>query len=382
MLKKIDPFLQQLVHICGKEKSLNCLVYSNNIHYLNKYFSFHKLCDVVAVYPFINAIGIKVFQDNIYKVADLNIVTYITANTKVSCLVQHSKEVLKLNTPMLVQSDFTCAIIDTGVSPTLDLCVPKNRIVYFKDFINHKTIPYDDNGHGTFVTSVLAGNGLVSGGEISGIVPNLKFISLKALNSEGETDAFTILDAMEWVYKNHKKYNIKVVCMSFGSSVLSENDPLIMGAEALGDSGITVVVAAGNSGPAPQTIKSPGASPKLITVGAMKDDRTNTPYDIASFSSRGPILENYKPDIIAPGVEIKAGCSFQLNKKHYSLMSGTSVSTPMIAGIVCYITSLNSNLNPNMIKRFLMNNCIEISGNRNFEGSGYFNGESLQELIK
>lgn len=382
MIHKIDPYLQQLVNICDKNKSLNCLVYAKNVNYLKKYFTFNNLCEVVATYPFIDAVGVKVYQENIYKVANLNIVSYITANTKVSCLINHSKKVLKLPSDLYVDLSICCAIIDTGVSPSLDLCVSKNRIIYFKDFINNKSKPYDDNGHGTFITSVLAGSGLVSGGEYAGIVPNLNFISLKALNHEGETDAFTILDAMEWVYRNHKKYNIKVVCMSFGSSVLGQNDPLIMGAEALWDSGITVVVAAGNSGPAPQTIKSPGASAKLITVGAMIDDREDAKFDIASFSSRGPILDNYKPDIVAPGVGIKAGCSFHINKKHYSIMSGTSVSTPMIAGIVSYISSLNSKLSPNMIKHFLINNCVEITGHRNLEGFGYFNGESLTEIIQ
>lgn len=87
---------------------------------------------------------------------------------------------------------------------------------------------------------------------------------------------------------------------------------------------------------------SPGASTKLITVGAM--DVKN--FDVANFSSRGPIFGNYKPDLVAPGVDILAGCNYKLTKKHYAKMSGTSIATPMIAGIVCYLLTVNPNFTP------------------------------------
>lgn len=372
MFGKIDPYLQYLVSTLNDEKHmLDCVVYANNVNYLKKYISQNNLCNIVSTYPFISAVGVRLDEKSMYKVARLNNVSYITASTKVSCLIDKSKKVLKLE-DMVVDNSFTCAIIDTGISPNIDMCIPENRIVYFKDLINNKTMPYDDNGHGTFVANVLAGSGVVSGGKYSGIVKNQKIVVIKALNENGETDAFTILDAFEWIYKNYKKFNIKVVCMSFGSNLLGRNDPLIIGAEALWDRGITVVAAAGNSGPNSGTIKSPGASPKLITVGAI--DRNG----VAEFSSRGPVLNNYKPDIVAPGVDIVASCNYQLFKKHYASMSGTSVSTPMIAGIVCYLLSKNHRFTPNEIKNFLVSNCVPISGDRNSEGFGIFDGDILK----
>lgn len=44
------------------------------------------------------------------------------------------------------------AILDTGISPVADFTIPNNRIAVFRDFINGRTTPYDDNGHGTHVT--------------------------------------------------------------------------------------------------------------------------------------------------------------------------------------------------------------------------------------
>ena len=45
------------------------------------------------------------------------------------------------------------AFLDTGISPVEDFILPENRIVAFRDFINGRTEPYDDNGHGTHVTA-------------------------------------------------------------------------------------------------------------------------------------------------------------------------------------------------------------------------------------
>lgn len=44
------------------------------------------------------------------------------------------------------------AFLDTGISPVADFVLPENRILAFRDFVNGKTVPYDDNGHGTHVT--------------------------------------------------------------------------------------------------------------------------------------------------------------------------------------------------------------------------------------
>ena len=52
----------------------------------------------------------------------------------------------------------TVAVVDTGIFPHTDLVKPTNRIVGFKDFVNNKTSPYDDNGHGTQVTCTVNQN--------------------------------------------------------------------------------------------------------------------------------------------------------------------------------------------------------------------------------
>lgn len=378
MINKIDPSLSNLISSLSVTNNLiDCIVYSNN--YLTSKFLLNKLSGLNKVYefPFINAFAVKLNANQISSVANLNTVSYITASLKVQTEIAVSKNIIQLNSNSAV-NNFTTVVIDTGVSPILDLCVPKNRIIKFVDFVNDKNCCYDDNGHGTFVTSILSGGGTVSNGKYSGINKNANIISIKALDANGETGVINILKAMQWVIDNKRAYNIKVVCMSFGSMVLNNNDPLIMGAEVLWNNGITVVAAAGNSGPEIATIKSPGASSKIITVGAINDFRENDSFDfnkfeVAEFSSRGPILKNYKPDIVAPGVNICAACNYNLENKHYLTMSGTSVATPIVAGVCGLLLSKNDNLKPNDIKRLLINNTIKLNEERNAEGFGLLN---------
>ena len=169
---------------------------------------------------------------------------------------------------------------------------------------------------------------------------------------------------MQWVYENYKKYNISVVCMSFGAESSKKFDPLSKGAEALWKAGITVVAAAGNSGPNKETIKSPGTNPYIITVGALDISASN----VANFSSRGPTIYGHKPDLLAPAVNV-----ISCNNKFlpYTKMSGTSVATPIVAGVCAIIKSKYPNTTNNEIKKFLLSHCTKITGNVDTEGAGY-----------
>jgi subtilisin family serine protease len=144
--------------------------------------------------------------------------------------------------------------------------------------------------------------------------------------------------------------------------------------EALWNKGIIVVAAAGNSGPEYSTIKSPGVSPKIITVGAFDDNRLDnasfdpTFFEIAQFSSRGPAFDGFKPDLVAPAVDITS-CGIENN---YTTLSGTSVACPMIAGICALLLQQNPSFSPSQIKTELLSLCRPITFNQNKEGSGYF----------
>ena len=379
MLNKIEPNLIKKVKALDIDEHLECVLYAHDFKKLKDYLS-NNFNEVYPI-PFIKAFVVKLKYNNIFSLCKLKTVKYITQSTKVSALINVANKVLKTdNKSEIFNGDFSVAVIDTGIYPHLDFMIPKSKILKFVDFVNGREIPYDDNGHGTFVSGVIAGGGIVNSKYV-GIDPKTKLVVLKALDKNGETAASTILSAMQWVFDNKYKYNIKVVCMSFGAVPLGQNDPLKVGADMLWDNGIVVVTAGGNSGPESESIRSPGSSYKVITVGALDDHRVDDQpqynlFSVAEFSSRGPIFNTYKPDMIASGVDVN-GLSNNIKNGFYTLMSGTSVSTPMVVGVVSIVLKKYPNCTPDQVKKYLIDNCIPITGDRNSEGFGWLNAENL-----
>lgn len=375
-MQKIDNELQKIILLAQNECTYECIVYYFNKKQTLKFFNNNRI-KIKKELPMINAFVVCFNSKNLIKTSNCAFVEYISSVASVTTLMNVSKKIINVKNTTLTGNDTTIAFIDTGINRHLDFCLGNYRIIQFIDFINGSSLPYDDNGHGTFVAGVACGSGIYSKGKYSGIAPCANIISLKALDEKGEATSVSILEAMQWVFDNHKKYNIKVVCMSFGSEPLGTKDPIMLGAEKLWDEGIVVVSAGGNSGPDSQTIKSPGVSRKIITVGGLDDKRDlfgfyNTKkFEIAEFSSRGPALNRVKPDIIAPAVDITS-CS---HKGGYKQMSGTSVAAPMIAGMVALIFQKYPNASPNQIKKYLLSNAKNIYKNRYAQGYGvaYFN---------
>lgn len=316
---------------------------------------------IVRSYPFISAFGAQVNVHRLHDLTRLPFVKAVAAHTTVTALsdgyVFPPQGYVPGYIPHKAKSGrgINVAVIDTGVKPHLDFTMPQNRLVRFEDFISGASMPYDDNGHGTAVSGILLGNGLVSHGVYCGAAPKAGLISLKAMNKKGEGSAFHILEAMQWIFDNREKYAIKVACMSFGTEPLEENDPLVLGAEALWRSGVVVVASAGNSGPKTDTVTSPGICPEIITVGAA-GFREKKAY-VPDFSSRGREDDVIKPELIAPGVDINC-CS---NADHYMILSGTSMAAPVVAGYCADILSVHPEYTPDKVKEILIENAVKVS---------------------
>ena len=74
------------------------------------------------------------------------------------------------------------AVLDTGIFPHIDF---GSRISVFRDFTGVRRSPYDDNGHGTHVSGILAGDGTASGGKYKGAAPGCSIAALKVLDRFG-----------------------------------------------------------------------------------------------------------------------------------------------------------------------------------------------------
>lgn len=247
------------------------------------------------------------------------------------------------------------AILDTGIVPHPDFGGENSRIIAFQDFVNGNNKMYDDNGHGTHVSGILAGDGCASKGLYCGIAPGCNIISVKVLNHKGNGEITNVVAGLRWVVQNKERYNIRIVNISVGTtakSVISEDSELVKAVNMVWDNEIVVVVAAGNGGPHPKTIGAPGISRKVITVGASDDDIAVDLMgkNAKDYSGRGPTNACIKkPDVVAPGSRI-ISCNVMKrqnnlfgfrpsNMSFYTEKSGTSMSTPMVSGAVALLLS-------------------------------------------
>jgi serine protease AprX len=269
------------------------------------------------------------------------------------------------------------AIVDSGIAPHPDL--PLSRIRAYKDFVSGSRTPIDNCGHGTHVAGIVAGSGALSNGLYAGIAPDVDIVALRVLGDDCTGNTSDVIDALEWIARNHETYKIKVVNISLGHGVLESifTDPLVQAVERLSRKGIAVVTAAGNRGQNPDNNDQPAYggvgvpcnAPSAICVGSL--DTGGTPQfsddHVSDSSSRGPTRFDLlaKPDLVAPGVNIVslAARGSRLfnenptlrvlgsgNRPDYFTLSGTSMASPAVAGAAALLLRANHALSVHALK--------------------------------
>ena len=295
----------------------------------------------------------------------------------------------------------TIAVLDSGAwgdHPDL-----QDRLIGFKDLISgHDDMnpldgvdAYDDNGHGTACAWNAVGDGTASGGELKGVAPDANVLAIKVLDSSGSGEDDVIAQGIEFAVEQ----NVDVISISLGGD-WEDNmflvEPSVREIENAISAGISVVVAAGNSGPAALTINSPGITEEAITVGSSYDDT-----GVIAFSSVGPVLRTTsnpngytaKPDIVAPGYQVVSGRgnnvleleypaynSSQFDSS-YTRWSGTSASTPMIAGLVALLAQKHLTLTPLEAKAALMRSATDLGEDPMIQGWGLANVSRASQLL-
>lgn len=275
------------------------------------------------------------------------------------------------------------AILDTGIGYHPDLFsangFPGSPLVYFSDYVNQKTEYYDDNGHGTHISGIIAGSGARSGGLYQGVAPGVHLVVLKVLNQNGEGHIDHVLDAISWLLNHHAEYRIRIVNISIGSGrgkYFGEESPLVRGVNKLWEAGLVVLTAAGNHGPSPYSIGAPGNSRKIITVGSSDPLQYRNAKD---YSSRGPTDSCIKkPDIVAPGSRITScfpisyppKMSMLYQETGYQARSGTSMSTPIVSGCIALLLERYPYLSNKEIKMHLRNTALDLGFEHTRQGWG------------
>lgn len=271
-------------------------------------------------------------------------------------------------------------------------------IVYLED------IPSTDNnsGHGTHCAGTVGGMGVKSGGKFEGVAPGAKIVGY------GSGATLLVLDALggfDYALTHQYQYNIRIITNSWGSSGAFDPDsPVNVASYEAYRNGMLVLFSAGNSGPIENT-NTPYAAPWVVTVAAGNKYGT-----LADFSSRGIKNQTYtfnkdgktwtyenRPTITGPGVDIVstralgpvpllgATQDVELDPAYipyYTIMSGTSMSTPHLAGICALLLEIDPTLKPMEIKELLQTTATNMPGYQSWQvGAGYVNAYAAVDYV-
>src|SRR5262245_15966800 len=353
---------------------------------------------VKTTLPSINAYSATLPASQVEAFADDPEVVHVSFDSPVKASLDIAYKAVKADAAFVNSNGLTgkgvgVAVIDTGVASHPDLQRMKgNAQVVEVEVVGHETGLADLYGHGTHVAGIINGNGASSSDKTSyrtfkGLAPGAQIISLRALYPDGSGYTSDILTALDWAIRNRAAYNIRVLNLSLGHPVFESyrTDPMCQAVRKAHDSGILVVVAAGNDGGVGSgfgTITSPGNEPTALTVGAMDDGDTVATSDdmLGWYSSKGPTLIDFvvKPDLVAPGtaiVSLRAAGSYLDTAYHnltlrvgeyksdprngdrdgdYYVLSGTSMAAPMVSAAAALLLENDPSRHRGQVKARLM----------------------------
>ncbi|HVM68818.1 MAG TPA: S8 family serine peptidase, partial [Gaiellaceae bacterium] len=224
----------------------------------------------------------------------------------------------------------------------------------------HASKPFDPehSSHGTHVAGIAAGNHGTNadGVRVSGVAPRAYLGNYKALTIP--TDADVGLDgnspqlvaAIEAAVAD----GMDVINLSLGEPEIEPaRDIVVQALRAATRAGVVTVVAAGNDfGPFGRgSVTSPGTTPEAITVAAVSTSRNAPANVVAGFSSSGPtpLSLQLKPEVSAPGVGILSAAP----RAGWSMLSGTSMAAPHVAGAAALLKQRNPTWTPAQVKSAL-----------------------------
>lgn len=334
------------------------------------------------------------------------------------------------------------AVLDSGIDfkhphfKRHDNLISEGRLAPM-DFTDENLRFEDPFGHGTHVAGIIAGElggpnakrnetkirayikGRDENGDttvepagiehLAGMAPRCRLVNMRVLDSMGRGSTSNIITALQEIQEinGHGRHLlIHGVNLSLGNAFEPEwfacgQSPLCVEVNRLVNSGVVVVVAAGNSGygsltledPVDEqrigslrigislTINDPGNADLAITVGATHRNKPHI-YGVSYFSSKGPTGDGrLKPDLLAPGEKI-ISCAAGLTRErfksdtgfdcNYVEDSGTSMAAPHVAGVIAAFLSVRPEFigQPERVKEIFLSTATDLRRERYFQGHG------------
>jgi len=283
--------------------------------------------------------------------------------------------------------------------------------------------PHSDleSGHGTHGAGVAAGLGVMSGNFYGGVAKGANIIGVNSGNELG-LPLVGIIGAYDYLLANQFLYNVRVINNSWGSSLDAEgidpNNPINIATRISHDRNIVVVFAAGNSGDESNAINPYSTMPWTISVAAGEKQGLGTP---AGFSSRGEnngtgtdvagqpadenALPNLRPDVTAPGVDIKSarmkgvGLTNTIGAvpifvgandlttippgflPYYTTSQGTSFACPHVSGVVALMLEAKPTLTPDEVVTILRQTANPMPYEERVVGAGYVDAHNAVRRV-
>jgi len=297
------------------------------------------------------------------------------------------------NVTGLTGSGVRTCVVDTGIEiGHVDFA--GKQLTGWKDFINDRSEPYDDQGHGTAMAGLIWADGWMRG-----VSPGVELLVAKAMGSTGEGVDDTIAAAVDWCVSQ----SADIISLSLGGApgfnfILGSTDQLEESVQDALDAGIFVVAAAGNDGTDDDgDVESPGSIEDVICVGAI--DRTGQLWSGSSIGdNNGHFLSlpfiaprfdpDRKPELVAPGEDVPVllteGGGFDTAWGH---ASGTSASTAWVAGALGLLLEQRADLQHDGssggsgaigdVKDWIQSSSVGQSGHDDHYGYGYLDTSAL-----
>ncbi len=259
----------------------------------------------------------------------------------------------------------------------------------------------DDGGklvsdHGTHVAGTLGGDWLAkvdSQGKrnviLRGVCPDINLYDMRVIHeSSRQSSEFALLAALEFIrFMNDRAGPNGPVVAGVNISLSIPYDvrtygcgatPVCVASDKLVDSGVVVVVAAGNRGWNEEeigfgsfvfcSITDPGNAREVVTVGSTHRLKPHL-HGVSYFSSRGPTGDGRaKPDLVAPGEKIRGPVRGDSDDE----LDGTSMAAPFVSGAAAILLARHSELigDPRRVKKILCDSATDLGREKYFQGHG------------
>ncbi|MDC0716577.1 S8 family serine peptidase [Nannocystis bainbridge] len=257
------------------------------------------------------------------------------------------------------------------------------QVLAARDFVQGDDVVADEAGdtpgqqhHGTGVLSLI----VAADGEVfTGVAPGVSLLLAKTerIDVEDPYEEDYYVAGLEWI----EGMGADIFTASLGYSDWYEPQQLdgetavvSQAAKVAVANGLIMFAAIGNQGPGPKTLNAPADVDGVIAVGASDFDGV-----VTSFSSRGPTADDrIKPDLVAPGQDVWMARSDSLVA--YEASQGTSLSTPLVAGVAALLLEAYPELDPAGMRALLRSTASQPDAPDNDLGWGFVDGPAAAGL--